>query len=137
MISIGFEVLAKFVTVLGGQFAEMSEELFDLLAGGVAQRPYLAEVSGVAFNLGGIEVLLTNEEAKPVAQTRLAIAVGILVAALRPILGTRQRDGSGKGRFGAAANLIGRAEADAVGLAEGSVDSACLGHPHLSAADEA
>jgi hypothetical protein len=103
MIGIGFEVLAKLIAVLGGQFAEMAEELFDLLAGGVAQGRDLAEVGGVALNLSGVKAVLANEQAKAVAQSGLAIS-RVVLATVRAFLGTLQCDRPRCGRLGVPAN---------------------------------
>ena len=87
--------MPKFVAVLGGQLGEMVKELFDLLASGVAERRNLTEVGGVAFDLSGVEVVLANEQAKAVAQPRLAIA-GIFSSPFEPFLGEGSATGPGR-----------------------------------------
>jgi hypothetical protein len=93
----------------------------------------VAKVGGVAFNLSGIEVMLANQQVKPVAQARLTVA-GIVLVPVRAVLGGGKCDRSGEGRLGMTANLIDRAEANAIRLAERAVDGSGFGDTHLGAA---
>ena len=55
----------------------MRDEVFDLLAGGVAKGLDAAEVGRIGLDQVGIELMLANELAKAVANLRAAVAISV------------------------------------------------------------
>ena len=111
----------------------MGDEAFDLLAGGFAEGLGAAEIDGVGLDEVGIELVLADQLAEAVAD------FGTAVVSVFPI----DRPGrellrlpGGRSGFGKRADLLDRANADAVGLAQGPIDRPSLGHPHLGAVDQ-
>src|SRR5258707_15825048 len=98
----------------------MGDEAFDLLAGGFAESLGAAKIDRVGLEEVWIELMLTDQLAETVAD------LGSTVVAILPIdrLGRHLlRLPGGWSGFGKRADLLDRADADAVGLAQGPVDS--------------
>src|SRR5207245_5896739 len=110
--------------------SEMSNEGFDLLARGLAQGLSRAEVRRIGLHQDGIELMLADDLAEAVADLRAAIvSIGRLRWEL-PCLPLRLR------RISSGSELLHRAQADPVCLAQGTVHGARLGHAHFGAANE-
>jgi len=75
--------------------------------------------------------MLANQLAKAITDCATTV-VPVAISGLRQLLGVWTRIGlTSEGT-----DLLDRADADAVGLAEGAIDCPGLGHAHLGAADE-
>ncbi len=109
----------------------MRNEGFNQIPTGIFDRFGTTEVRGIGFNQIGIEFVLPNEEAELVAESRRA---GMMTVAARAIelYPIRQRFG----RLLRPAELLNRAEADAVGFSQGPVDGPGFSNSHFGAADE-
>ncbi len=59
----------------------MLDQVFDLLAAGLAEIGDVAEIDGEALDQGGIQVMLTDEQAEAIAEFRLAIPVTTAITA--------------------------------------------------------
>jgi hypothetical protein len=131
---ITVEVAEQAFSVFVSPICKVADERFNLISGGVAERGYSAVISGVGFHETGVESVLADQEAEAVAQTRLTIVMTIAVASgrVRP----RRSRRFGVCDSGRPAEFLDRAQTDAVGLAEGTVDSAGLGNAHLGAVDQ-
>ena len=110
----------------------MRDKRLDQLSAGFLQGWRAAEVSRIRLNQCRIEVVLADENAQPVQQFGLPVARTILVRRPYGLLFIGRR----AGRSGKPAQLLDRAQADSVGLAQGSVDGPGFCHAHLSAADQ-
>jgi hypothetical protein len=111
----------------------MSDKALDLLAGGFAEGLGAAEIDGVRLDQVGIKLVLADELAEAVADFGTAI-VSVLAI---DWLGRKLLRLAGRwSRLGKGAELFDRADADAVGLAQGPVNRSGLGHAHLGAADQ-
>jgi len=100
------------------------------LAGSFAKGLGPAEIDGVGLDEVGIELMLADDLAEAVADFRAAVVpVGGLRREVLRVPG--ERSGVGK-----RTNPLDRADADAVGFAQGPVYSPGFGHPHLGAMDQ-
>jgi hypothetical protein len=61
------EVAEEGLAILLSRVGQVLNELFDLLAAGVLQRIGAAEVDGIGFNQFGVELVLADQLAEPVA----------------------------------------------------------------------
>ena len=104
----------------------MLDEVLNLFPAGLSERLRAAEVDGVGLDQFGVELVLADDLAQTVADLG-ASAIPVPICVLRRKLLNRIRNRS---------DFLDRADADAVGLAQGAVDGTSLGHPHLGAADE-
>ena len=110
----------------------MRDEGFYQFAAGTLDGLSTAEMGGVFLNEDRIEVVLADQKAESVAKKRLAISVSVAACAggLRPVrrarLGWRRRP----------TELLDRAEADSVSLAESAIDGAGFSNAHLGAAND-
>src|ERR1700680_659551 len=77
-------------------------------------------------------MVLANQQAKTVAEARVAVMVAII--SVRGSLGLTGRFGC-LGSWGPA-KFFDRTESDAVGFAKGAVDGASFGDTHLGAVDQ-
>src|ERR1019366_9430679 len=107
---------------------------FDLLASGVFECFGTAEIDGVGFHQLGIELVLADDLAEPVADLVTgAIAVSVSV----DILGRKLTlIGGPCHRTGIRSDLFDRADSDAIRLAQSAIDGSGFGDPHLGAADQ-
>jgi hypothetical protein len=76
-------------------------------------------------------LVLADQEAEAIAEARLAVVVAIVSVRGRLAL----IRWSGRVRSRRPAKFLYRTEPDAIGLAEGAVDGAGFGDPHLGAVD--
>jgi hypothetical protein len=113
------------LVVAGSPLTEVVNEVLDHPAARVAELLGAAELGGVGLHQGRIEAMLADQLAETVAEARLAVvAIGAVIALMVWI----QRAGQGT-------KLLDRTEADAVGLAQGPVDGACLGDAQFAAVE--
>src|ERR1019366_2620563 len=132
---VAVELTEQAITVLLGRLGKLLDEAFDLLTSGVFEGFSAAEVDGIGFHQFGIELVLANDLAEPVANfvTSTTIAVPVSIG----ILGWKLTlSGSPRHRTGIRSDLLDRADPDAICLAQGAIDSSGLGDPHLGAADQ-
>jgi hypothetical protein len=71
------ELAEKTVSVLPGGGWRMGDEALDRFTAGVLEGRSAAELSGISLHGIGIEVVLADEEAETIAETRLAIVRAI------------------------------------------------------------
>jgi hypothetical protein len=121
---VAVELAEQSIAILLGPFGESFDKVLDLLPTSFPERLGTAEVDGVSLYEFGIELVLADDLAKAVADLGAsAVAVRVL---WRELL-ARARN---------CPDFLDRAETDAVGFAEGSVDGSGFGHPHFCPADE-
>src|SRR5205823_11771323 len=95
------------------------------------------EVGGIGLNEVGVELMLPNELAEPVANPRAIAVAAVPVCRLRRnFLDFIFRFASSWQRSGQHADLFHRADPNAVGLPQSAVDGAGLGHTHFGTANE-
>jgi hypothetical protein len=118
------------ITILGGGFRQVIDKGLDPIPAGIPKDGGPAEIGGVTLDETGIELVLTDQEAKPIAKTGLANSGAVP--------GSRVGSGSIRGldEGTAGAELFDRAQTDAVGLAQGAIDGSSLGDAHLGTADQ-
>ena len=78
------------------QSASCCDEVFDLLAGGFSQGLGAAEIDGIGLHQFGIELVLADDLAEPVADlgaTVVAVAIGMVGRKLLRLSGGRSRFG--------------------------------------------
>src|ERR1700722_13314425 len=110
----------------------MVDEGFDLLSTGIPQGRSSTVIGGIGLHEAGVQLVLANQEAKSIAETRLADLVAVI-----SVRGSLALSGwCWQGGSRSPAKFLDRAEADAVGLAKGSVDSTSFGDTHLGAVDQ-
>src|SRR5256885_5944800 len=107
----------------------MNYKCFHLLTLRFTQSFDSAIIRGVGLHQVGIEPMLANDLAETVAHLGPAI---IPVSRLRRLFRLR----GGMPRFGKRSYFLHRADTDAIGLAQGSVNGAGFGNTHFSAANE-
>src|SRR5664280_60442 len=132
---VAVELAEQGATILLGRLGKLLNEAFDLLTRGVFECFGTAEIDGVGFYQFGIELVLADNLAEPVANlvtsTTIAVpvSIGILGRELTLIGSTRHRTGT-------RSDLLDRADADAIRLAQGTIDGSGLRDAHLGAADQ-
>ena len=97
----------------------MSDERLDLFAGGFAEALGAAEIDRVGLHQVGIELVLADQLAEAVADLGATVVSVLAIDRLGRELLCLPRGGN---RFGERADLFNRADADAVGFAQGPVD---------------
>ena len=128
-VELADQGIAVFLCGLG----QVLDEALDLLAVRIPERRSAAEIDGVGLDQLGIELVLADDLAEPITDLVAgAIAVSIAVVAGEDL--GRLRSGCARSRD--RPDLLDRADADAVGLAQSPVDGAGLGDPHLGAAHQ-
>jgi hypothetical protein len=119
------------IAVFLGPIGEVGDEVLDLLAGGIAQGLHATEIGRIGLDQGGIELMLANQLVEAITD-RPASAVPVAIGGLRRLLGLWTRSGlTSEGT-----DLLDRADADAIGLAQGAIDGSRFGHAHLGAVDK-
>src|ERR1017187_3284178 len=132
---VAVELAEQRAAVLLGRVGKLLNERFDLLTGGVFEGFGTAEVDGVGFHQLGIEFVLADDLAEPVADlvTSTTIAVPVSVG----ILGRKLTlIGSPRHRTGIRSDLLDRADPDAIRLAQGAIDRSGFRDAHLGAANQ-
>src|ERR1035438_1512285 len=132
---IAVELTEQAITVLLGRLGKLLNEAFDLLTSGIFEDFGTAEVDGIGFHQFGIEFVLADDLAEPVADlvTSTPIAVPVSVGILGrklTLIGSRWH------RTRIRSDLLDRADSDAIRLAQGTIDGSGFGYPHLGAADQ-
>jgi hypothetical protein len=133
--SIAVEVTNQSGAVLSGALGQNVNKGFDQIPAGITQSGGSTVVGGIGLHEAGIELVLAHQEAKAIAEARLAVVVTIIIIVsvrgrillLRWSRGVRSRGPT---------EFLNRTEPDAVGLAEGAVDGSCFGDAHLGAVDQ-
>jgi hypothetical protein len=130
-LGIAIEVTDQTGPVFGGPLGQVVDEIGDQFPTGLAEGSGAAEVSGIAFDQGGIELMLADQLAEAIAQPGLAVVRGRAVPGRNStsllLLSVRRPKGS---------EFFDRTKTDPVGLAQGPVDGPGLGHPHLGPEDK-
>src|SRR5436853_138164 len=119
---ICLELLPQSIDVVFGFRCKVFHKLLHPLARGLAQILGTAESGGIQLHQPSVEVMLSYEQIQPIAKwvTVAPNRVGRLAGGSR-WLGARAET----------ADLFYRADANAIRLAQRSVDGASLGNPHL------
>src|SRR5664280_2208691 len=110
---VAVELAEQGAAVLLGRLGKLLNEAFDLLASGVFEGFGTAEIDSIGFHQFGIEFVLADDLAEPVADlvTSTPIAVSVSVG----ILGRKLTlIGSPRHRTGIRSDLLDRADTDAV-----------------------
>src|ERR1035441_9961967 len=132
---IAVELTEQAIAVLLGRFGKLLNEAFDLLTRGVFEGFGTAEIDSVGFHQLGIEFVLTDDLAEPVADlmTGTTIAVPVSVG----ILGRKLTlIGSPRRWTGIRSDLLDRADPDAIRLTQGAIDRSGFRDAHLGAANQ-
>ena len=127
---IGIEFADQTVSIFLGECREVRDEGFNQVTARLFEGLSTAEVRGVGLNEVGIEVVLPDQQAEPVAETRLRYC---------PCRSGSHADCSFDGDSGRRCwrpkNRIPRpAKPDPVGFAQSTIDGTGFGDPHLGAA---
>jgi hypothetical protein len=130
--AIAIEFADQGITVPSGPIGQVSDEGFDLSSTGISEGWGTAIGGSIGFDEARVEVMLTDEQAELVAEARLTVVVTVVPVRGRHVV---IRSVSTRGPRGPA-EFFDRAEANAIGLAEGAIDSAGFGYAHLTAADK-
>src|SRR5664279_4369218 len=131
---IAVELTEQAITVLVRRLGKLLNEAFHLLASSVFEGFRAAEIDGIGFHQLGIELVLADDLAEPVADlvTSATIAVPVSVG----ILGWKLTlIGSPRRWTGIRADLLDRADANAIRLTQGAIDGSSFRYAHLGAAD--
>ena len=124
-MSIGIEFADEPVSILLGECRELSDKRFNQVTAGFFQGLCTAEIGGVSFHEVGIEVVLTDQQAKSVPQSRLVIA-----RAVRSMLTARLRwSGQRFWRRRKMPELFDTAKPNPVGFAQSAIDGTGLSDP--------
>jgi hypothetical protein len=111
---------------------KLRDERLDLIATSIFQSCGAAEIRGVCLDERWIEIVLTNQQAQLITQSRLALA-----RAVRSSMTIRMRRGcGGLLRSRERSELFDTAESDSVSFSESAIDGSRLGHAHFGASDE-
>ena len=119
-------------TVFRGPFGQMSDEGFDLLSGGIVKGRSPAIIGGISFDQSGIELVLANQKAEAIAETRrggMAIAVCSRSGGSIPA-------GLSRGYFRRPAEFFDGAEPDTIGFSKSAIDGTGLGDAHFGTTNE-
>jgi hypothetical protein len=92
-----------------------------------------AEIDGVGLDQIGVELMLPDQLAEAIANFGPAI---IALISIRRLGRKLFRLARARNRFGKRANFFDRADADAIGLAQGTINCTSLGYPHLGSMDQ-
>src|SRR5439155_26549194 len=130
--SFGWQITVQLaeqgIAVFLGPVTEMGNEVLDLLAGSLTQSFDSAKIRGITLHQIRVELMLADDLAETVAHLGSAI---IPVSRLRGLFRLRGE----VSRFGKRSYFLHRADTDAIGLAQGSVNSACFGNTHFGTVD--
>jgi hypothetical protein len=77
-LGIAIELADQPVAIFRGAHGQIVNEVFDLLSAGLSQGGSSTVVSGVGFHESSIEVVLADQQAEAVAETRLAVVVAVV-----------------------------------------------------------
>src|SRR6202035_3608719 len=125
---VAVELAEQGIAIFLGPVGQVSDESFNLLTGRFAEGFGAAKINGVLLDQARVELVLADQLAEAVADLGSAVVSVLAIDRLgREFL----RLPGGRSRFGERADLLDRADADAVGLAQSAVHSPSLGHPHL------
>src|ERR1035438_502534 len=132
---VAVELAEQGAAVLLGRLGKLLNEAFDLLASSVFEGFGTAEIDSIGFHQFGIEFVLADDLAEPVADlvTSTTIAVPVSVGILWRKFALI---GRGRHRTGIRSHLLDRADADAICLTQGAIDGSGFGDPHLGAANQ-
>src|ERR1700722_1171897 len=75
---IAVELADQPVSIFGGTLGQMVDEGFDLLSAGIPQGGGSAIIGGIGLHEPSIELVLTDQEAEPIAKPRLAVLVEVI-----------------------------------------------------------
>ena len=115
---VAVELAEQGIAVFLGPVGEVGEERFDLFARGFAEALGPTEIDRVGLDQVGIELMLADQLAEAVADFGTAVVSVFSIDRLgRELL----RLSGGRSRCGKRPDLLDRADADAVGLAQGPV----------------
>ena len=128
------QVTKKGRTIVGGAFGQVIDEGFDLLSAGIVKGSSSAVIGGISLHQSGIELMLANQQAETITEARRGgMAVAVCSASRR--IHSVVRIGGGRCSW-RPTEFLDRAEADAIGLPESSIDGAGLGHAHFGTTHE-
>ncbi len=116
-----------------GPFGQIVNEGFDLLSGGIVKVRSTAIIGGIRFYESGIELMLADQKAETIAESRMTVLMAVAICCRREL---PLRLGWAAVCLRLPAKLFDRAETDAISFPECSIDGAGLGDSHLGAANE-
>jgi hypothetical protein len=129
--SVAIEVTEKTLAIFGSPLGKVVDKGFDRFATGIAKDGSSAEIGGKGLHEGGIEPMLTDQQAQTITQARLTVVMAI---------GSHRRRftmiGSNRARGSRSPEFFDRAEADTIGLAESTVDGARLSDSHFGTVNQ-
>src|SRR5689334_6049877 len=128
---IAVELAKKGRAIFGGPIAQVRNEVFNLLSGGIPQVRSTAGIGGIGFHEIGIELMLADQNAEAIAKARVSILMTIVAGSGRGFLAARCGVGP---RF--PAEFLDGAKADSVCLPKSPINCPGLRHPHLGASNE-
>src|ERR1035437_4643307 len=109
---VAVELTEQGMAVLLGRISKLLNEAFDLFASGVFEGFRTAEIDGVGFHQFGIEFVLADDLAEPVADlvtgTTIAVPVSVGILGRKPMLIGSPR------RTRIRSDLLDRADSDAI-----------------------
>jgi hypothetical protein len=131
-LGVGIQFADEGIPIFFCGSCKLRDERFDQVATGIFKSGSAAEIRGIGFHERWIEIVLTNQKAQLIAQSKVSVARAVRSSMT---IGTRLGR-EGHLRSGEGPELFDAADADSVGFAEGSIDGSSLGHTHLGASDE-
>ena len=123
------EFAEKTRAIPSGPLSEVGNEGLDQIPAGLAEFLSAAEISGIKFDQGGIELMLADQKTKSVTKSWLAIAGAVPIG----MAGSDSLPTCGFGSRGKIPELFDRTESNAISLAQGPVNGASFGYAHLGA----
>ena len=72
--AVGIQFADESVSIILRRGCKLGDERFDQIAAGIFERFRAAEIGGVGLHERWIEIVLTNQQAQLVTQSRLAVA---------------------------------------------------------------
>src|ERR1039458_2840467 len=124
LMRVAVELAEQSISVLLGPVGKLQDEVLNLFPAGLSECLCAAEIDGIGLDQFRVELVLADDVAETVADLRSAVAVRLRVLRRELLAGVRNYS-----------DLLDRADADSVGLAQSAVDGASFGDAHLGTTD--